>query len=470
MNTFVNNIKNQEARTANGMKARRSTGSACVDLFYQIGAMRGRDIIPAFTKAYLENKEVALRIALWARDVRGGAGERKIFRDILEHLENTDPDAAYLLMNRTPELGRWDDILILDNALKNEAFKFYADALKQGDGLAAKWAPRKGVIANELRKTLGLTPKEYRKLLVENTKVVEQQMCAKDWDNINFSHVPSRAAQIYKKAFARHTPKYQEYLDKLKTGDKTVKVNANAIFPHDVIKELAISGYTRKKLTPQQKVLITKQWESLPNYMDDSRALAMVDVSGSMWSPVAQGISAIDVSVSLGLYMADKALGPFKDTFLTFSGNPALCNLKGDIVQKVEQMASSDWGMNTDLHKALEKILNHGKKFSVPENEMPAMLVILSDMQFDSCVRYDDSAIEMMRRKYENSGYTMPQVVFWNLNSYENTPVKSNEAGVALISGFSPSILKSVLSANPDAFTPEGIMMKTIMNERYNLS
>lgn len=470
MNTFVNNIKNQEARTQNNMKARVSTASACVDLFYKIGAMRGQDVIPAFVAAYNEDKEVALRIALWARDVRGGAGERKLFRDILQHLEKTDPDAAFLLMKKTPEVGRWDDLLVLQNKLKEEAFGIYATALRNQNGLAAKWAPRKGDIANQLRKSLGLTPKEYRKLLVENTKVVETQMCNKDWDNINFSHVPSKAAQIYKKAFKRHTPKYQEYLDKLVKGDKSVKVNASAIFPHDVIKDLGLGGWSTKTPTLSQRQLIVSQWEALPDYMDDSRALAMVDVSGSMTARLQNSnVSYLDVAVSLGLYMSDKAKGPFKDAFLTFSGKSQLVHVKGDIVDKALQMSKSHWEMNTNLHAAFDSILNHAKDFSVPENEMPTMLVILSDMQFDYCVRYDDSAIEMIRRKYEKAGYQLPQVVFWNLNSYDNVPVRHNERGVALVSGFSPSVLKSVLSADMDAFTPEGIMMRTVMQPRYDL-
>jgi hypothetical protein len=172
--------------------------------------------------------------------------------------------------------------------------------------------------------------------------------------------------------------------------------------------------------------------------------------------------------VSLGLYLADKNKGAFKDTFLTFSEAPKLMNLKGNILDKIKQISSSEWGMNTNLHAAIQKILDVAVKGKVPAEDMPKVLLILSDMQFDHCARYDDSAIQMIARKYEAAGYTVPQIVFWNLNAADNVPVKFNAKGVALVSGFSPSIVKSVLSADLEDFTPEQIMLKTIMSERYN--
>lgn len=480
MNAFVDNVKNQEARTENGMKALRSTGSAVVDLFYKIGASRGKDIIPAFVAAYVEDKELALRVALWARDVRGGAGERQIFRDILKYLEENDPDSAFLLMNKTPELGRWDDLLVLEGQMRTQALSMYTAGLKAGDGLAAKWAPRKGPVALALRQHMGLSPKQYRRLVVDNTKVVETQMCAKQWDDINFSHVPSRAASIYKKAFARHTPKYAAWLEELKEPkeerDPKVKINAGAIFPHDVLKDLFNNRFlyhyhSEEPISGYDIDTIRAQWEALPDFMNDKSALAVVDVSGSMVCPAGEDtkVTCLQVAVSLGLYMADKAKSAFKDTFLTFSGNPELVTLKGDIVQKVHQISSSHWAMNTNLHACFAKILNHAIQFKVSAEDMPEMLVILSDMQFDNCVRYDDSAIEMIRRKYSEAGYKVPQIVFWNINARNNAPVKMNERGVALASGYSQNLLKAILSVDEESFSPESMMMKVIMSERYNL-
>jgi len=469
MNAFVNAVANQEARTANGMKARKSSANALVDLFYNIGASRGKNIVPAFTAAYVQDKELALRIALWARDARGGAGERQIFRDILSHLEKTDPESAARLLVKVPELGRFDDLFVFKSPdLKAKAYTLLGDHLRAKNGLAAKWTPRKGKVAAEIREFFGMTPKQYRKSLVALTKVVESQMCANDWDNINFSHVPSQAARIYKKAFTRHSVKFAEYVQKLVSGDKTVKVNANAVFPHEVLKDI-INPYGRSTLGKTELDHLTAQWDALPNYMNDANILPIVDVSGSMTCPAGKNTSVrcLDVSVSLGLYLADKNKGVFKDTFLTFSDRPELLILKGNIVQKVNQMVTSTWGMSTNLHAAFNKILDTAVKNNVPDSDMPKMVLILSDMQFNACVQNDDSAMQMIERKYRDAGYTVPSVVFWNLNASDNVPVKSDKSGAALVSGFSPSIMASILGADPQEFTPEGMMMKTIMNYKY---
>jgi hypothetical protein len=477
MNTFVNAVVNQEARTANGMKARKSTANAVVDLFYNIGASRGKDIVPAFTAALVENRELALRVAAWARDARGGAGERESFRNILRYLEKTDVEAAKALLAKVPELGRWDDIFVFQSdVMKTLAYTMLGDALRARNGLAAKWTPRKGPIAAEIRAFFGMSPKFYRKSLVEMTKVVETQMCAKEWDAINFSHVPSVATARYKKAFNRNTTKYGEYVAELMKDPKDrtmeVKVNASVAYPYDVLKGRI---NTLLKFDKTELDLIEKQWEALPNYVGDANILPLVDVSGSMACKAGgyqskSDLTCMDVAVSLGLYLADKNKGKFKDTFLTFSRTPELLHLKGNINQKIDQMVKSSWDMSTNLHAAFKKILDTAVKGGVPQEEMPDMVLILSDMQFDACVKHDDSAIEMIARKYQEAGYEIPKVVFWNLNaSYGNAPVKFDKSGTALVSGFSPAIVKPLLSADLDGFTPESVMMKTIMDDRYKV-
>ena len=473
MSTFVEAVANQEARTANGMAARKSSANAVVDLFYNIGASRGKDVIPAFVAAYVENRDLALRVAAWARDVRGGAGERKIFRDILIYLEKNDPEAAKALLAKVPELGRWDDLFVFKTKeLKEAAYTMLGDALRERNGLAAKWTPRQGPIAVEIRNFFGMSPKFYRKSLVNLTKVVEQDMCSKNWDEINFSHVPSVAAARYKKAFNRNTPKYAEYVKALVKGDNPeVKVNAGAVYPYDVLKG-RISAY-RSDFDKTELDLIEKQWEALPNFVGDANILPLVDVSGSMTCPVGgygskNKMTCMDVAVSLGLYLADKNKGKFKDTFLTFSSTPELLTLKGNINQKINQMVSSNWGMSTNLHAAFKKILSVAINGKVPQEEMPEMVLILSDMQFNACVEHDDSAIKMIARKYDEAGYTMPKVVFWNLNaSYGNTPVKFSKSGTALVSGFSPAVVKPLLAGELETFTPESVMLQTIMQDRY---
>jgi hypothetical protein len=472
MNTFVNAVVNQSARTENGMKARASTASACVDFFFKVGAMRKQDPIPAFVAAYAENPDLAIRIALWARDIRSGAGEREVFRKILKHAEkNVQREYLDRLINKTTEVGRWDDILVLlENDVNQETqdrvLSDIRNALGSNEGLCAKWMPRKGQLAVKLRNAFGWSPKQYRKTLVNATKVVEAQMCAKDWDNINFSHVPSVAAARYKKAFNRNTQKYKEWVESLVKGDKTVKVNAGAVYPYDVIKGVH-TYYRGQSFSKTELNAIVAQWEALPNYIGDANVLPMVDVSGSMVTTVSGSVTALDVAVSLGLYCADKNTGKFKDTFLTFSTESELLHLKGNVLQKVQQMASSKWEMSTNLHSAFEKILRVAKEGNVPQQEMPQVLMIMSDMQFNQCARFDDSAFEMISRKYEEAGYEMPKIVFWNLNSKDNVPVRFDQNGVALVSGFSPTILKSVLSGDMENLTPQGIMLKTVMVDRY---
>lgn len=471
MNAFVQNIANQTTVTTNGMPALKGTANSCVDLFFAIGASRGKNIIPQFIAAYLENRNLAGRIALYARDVRNGMGERELFRSILKHLEGRDPDMAAALIPKVQELGRWDDLLVFStDALKRMAYSEIREALKAGNALCAKWMPRKGSIAKELREFLVMSPKQYRKTLVSMTNVVETQMCAKEWDSINFSHVPSLAASRYRKAFMRNTPEYQKYVAALVSGnDPKVKVNAGAVYPYDVIKN-ALSFYYGNRLSVTERDFMVKQWEALPNLVGDASVLPMVDVSGSMQCPAggSKSITCIDVAVSLGLYVADKNTGAFKDTFLTFSGKPELLNLRGNVVDKLVQMVKSDWGMNTDISAAMDKILSHAKTFKVSQSEMPQTLLIMSDMQFDRCASFNAKAFDVFKHKFEQAGYTMPKIVFWNINAHSNVPVKATESGVALVSGFSPNILKAILANNLEEFTPEAIMLEAVMSERYN--
>ena len=208
MTTFASAVVHRPTRTTNGMRAHATSGHPVLDLFYQIGAARGQNIIPTFVAALVVHREWALRVALWARDVRGGAGERQIFRDIVQYLVVHDPLAARAVITKIPEIGRWDDLLVVEGPLQAMAFAMIGEALAAKNGLCAKWMPRQGEMAVKLRNFLGLSPKRYRKLLVELTTVVETKMCAQRWDSIEFAKVPSLAAARYKRAFNRHTPLY----------------------------------------------------------------------------------------------------------------------------------------------------------------------------------------------------------------------------------------------------------------------
>ncbi len=474
MNTFVNAVQNQETRTENGMKARVSTADASTDLFFKIGASRGQDIIPQFVSAFTNNIDDAMRIAQWSRDVRGGAGERKLFIDIVSYLEQTqNPDYAIALIKKIPELGRWKDLVEIKYTsvkVRNVAYDLIKQALNDGNGLCAKWMPRKGKVATDLRTYFDWTPKFYRKRLVELTKVVETQMCNKDWNDIEFSKVPSLAMARYRSAFYKNATTFEAYVEALVKGDPSVKVNAGAVYPYDVIKGVNSMIYNSELGNTTENNLIVEQWKALENFVGDTNILPMIDVSGSMNCPVggSKSLTCLDVAVSLGLYCADKNTGKFQDTFLTFSESPQLLTVKGNIIEKVAQTVRSKWGMNTNLVKAFEQMLYVAQNGKVDQSEMPEMVIIFSDMQFDSCVRFDDSAIEMIKRKYANAGYEMPKVVFWNLRATDNVPVKFNENGVALVSGFSPSILKAIVSNDFEQFSPVSIMNQAIAIDRYD--
>lgn len=458
------------ARTWNGMKALKSSLSNTTDLFFKIGASRGKNITSQFSKAYAEDREMALRVAQWARDVRGGAGERELFRQVLKHLEKTNKRELLdtRILENTAEIGRWDDLLIFSDAeVKEKAFGLIRNALEAGNGLCAKWMPRKGPIAVELREAFGWSPKFYRKRLVELTKVVETKMCAKEFDSINFSHVPSLAMSRYSKAFGKNAPEaFTAYKEALKKGDpKVAKVNAGAVYPYDIVKNVRRGD----------SALADEQWKALPNFIGDAMVLPIVDTSGSMTSHRAGGsqsksdITCMDVAVSLGLYCSDKNTGPFKDVFLTFSSKPKFQTVTGTLSQKVRQMERAEWGYSTDLHAAFDEILRVSVKNNVAREDMPKILLILSDMQFNCCTGYDDRAIQMIRRKYNDADYDMPAVVFWNINAADNVPVRFDEKGTALVSGFSPAIMKSVLAADLDGLTPEAVMKKAVMSDRYAL-
>ncbi len=468
---------NASATTANGAVTNASSLNKNVDLFFLAGASRGKDITATFAAALVEDSEVAVRVLEWARDARGGAGERDTFRKLFGYLIRTEPAMAVRVLGKVPELGRWDDVLMtFGTVLERDALRMISFALNDvKDGLCAKWMPRQGVEANKIRSYLRLTPKQYRRLVVDMSNTVEQKMCANDWAGIVYPHVPSVAAGRYQKAFLKHDPVgYADYKAKLVTGE--AKINASVAYPYDVI----------RSLNHGDKAVANAQWAALPNYLEgsDENILPVVDVSGSMSGVSVSGsVTAMDVAVSLGLYTSERMGGVFKDQFVTFSGSPALVKVAGTLEQRYAQMSRADWAMNTDLGAVFKLILSAAVKHNVAQKEMPTKLLILSDMEFDACVttggtahsgRYSSggsavsvSAMEFIEKEYAAAGYKVPQIVFWNLNGRAgNSPVTYNKVGAALVSGFSPSIVKSVLGG--EEMTPISIMLKTVMIQRYD--
>jgi hypothetical protein len=474
MTTLLAAMQTNDSLTENGMVTNSSSLNHCVNLFFQIGAMRGQDksrLINAFTKAFGENPLTAMKLLFWARDVRGGAGERQIFRDIIGYLANNRRDVLGKNLNLISEFGRWDDLLVLvGTPLETEALELFANAIKSKNGLASKWAPRPNVSNREkkrwataLRNHLGLSPKEYRKLLVENSNTVEQLMCANEWSAIEYSKLPSKAMSDLMKAFSKHDKeRFGAYLESVNKGE--TKINAGAVYPYDIVKNLRFGD----------KSGANAQWNALPNYLEGSkeRFLPVVDVSGSMGCAAGNNpnVTCMDVAVSLGLYISERNVGPFKDAFVTFSSDPELQVLSGNLQERFNQLKNAEWGMSTNVEAVFRLILDKAKDSDVFEEEMPTMILIMSDMEFNSGTRgnWSLSAQQMFEKMYAEAGYKMPKVVYWNIQSrQDNFPVHFDKVGTCLVSGFSPSLLTNLLSGKD--MSPLSMMLTVVNSERYSV-
>lgn len=480
MTTLLSALQTENTLTENGMTTNSSSLSHCVNLFFQIGAMRGKDsqtVINAFVKAYNENPLTAMKLLFWARDVRGGAGEREIFRTIVKYLANTQTESLRKNIPLFSEYGRWDDLLVLlETKLADDALAAIKAGLDSKNGLCAKWMPRPNVndrvtkrYSSVIRQYLGLTPKAYRKMLVELSNTVEQLMCANNWIGIEYSKLPSKAMSDYMKAFGkRDKERFESYLLSVKNGE--TKINAGAIYPYDVTKNMKFGNSDGADA----------QWNALPNYLEGNteRLLPVVDVSGSMECSAggSKNVTCMDISISLGLYISERNVGPFKDAFVTFSSSPELQYLSGSLTERYDQLKTAEWGMSTNIQAVFELLLNQGKKHNVPQSEMPTMIVILSDMEFNSANssggwgeskhEWNPTAQQMIQTMYSEAGYEMPKIVYWNLNARNNNfPVQFNESGTALVSGFSPALLTSLLSGKD--LSPVAMMNQVVNSQRY---
>jgi hypothetical protein len=445
--------------TTNSSKAYHSTCSKVLDFFGKAGSMRNLDSTSLFKDAYKENKGLSLRALLWVRDIRGGAGERKVFRDNLKELLKEGFN-DYSFLDKIPEVGRWDDLFVcFGTKAEGYALGMIKTALSNNNALCAKWMPRKGQDAEKIRKYLNLTPKQYRKTLVSLTQVVETKMCSNSWDDIEYQKVPSNAHNIYKKAFSLHSPeRYKSYKESLTKGE--VKINASTLYPHQVVKSLN-----------EDATIANAQWKALPNYIPEgSSILPMIDLSGSMEASAARGYSCMDAAIALGLYTSTKNTGAFKNLWLNFSEKPKLYQLKGESLAEYKaSLDFSNWGMNTNIEAAFNLILEVAIKNEVKQEDMPKTLMIFSDMQFDEASKTSLSAFENAKESFESKGYTLPSVVFWNLSSeYANVPCTKDTTGAILVSGFSPAIMEAVLTGDTEQITPENLMLKVLMKDRYS--
>ena len=491
---FVEMMTEKDSYTKNGAVTNSTSHNFCVDLFFLAGACRNEDVKAienVITKAYAQDRLKTLKIIFWASDIRQGAGERRFFKVALNWLNKNHPEDIQNNISLIPEFSRWD--VIFDLANENQlVFSYILSVLTNPEhpqrALLCKWLPRKSKVtdksketkkrgnvetttvtrksrtlynglASKLIKALKVTPKEYRKALVEGCKTVEQQMCSKKWNEIEYSKVPSVAINKYNKAWYRNDKeRFEKYIEDVKAGKS--KINASAIFPHDIIKDaLYTTGWSMsiKGLNDAQ----IAQWNALPNWLGDSvnSLIPVCDTSGSMYG------LPIQICLALGLYVSERNQGPFKDAFITFSQNPKMQILKGDINQRLSQLVHADWGQNTNLTGVFELILRKAKEVNLSEEMMPKTILVISDMEFDCCGNLTN--YEMIKKAYNVSGYQCPQIAFWNVNGRAgNVPVTVNKQGVALVSGASPSVIKAVLT---NQLNPVNIMDSIIETERYSV-
>lgn len=492
-NALLNAMQTKNTTTHNGAVSHSSTGTALLDFFGKGGSMRSQTddaAITLFRDAYKEDKTIALKILFYLADVRQGQGERKLFRNCFNYLAKHNKVVARNLIKYIPEYTRWDNVLesLMGTSLETEALdavaaQLVADA-KSTDkvSLCAKWAPSEQAssattkaLAKKLRTNMGATPRQYRKLLSYLRKkidVVERKMCAGDWNEINYQNLPSRASSLYRKAFNKHDgTRYSGFLTKVEKGE--AKINAATLYPYDIVR--AVRSFYNVDRT------LEAQWKALPDYLKDNphNGIVVADVSASMDSSGYYGgktdnVAPIDVAVSLAIYFAERNEGAFSDNFMIFSNNAKLLNIgTGSLQSKVRQVLGDREIASTNLQAVFDLILDKALKYKVPESEMPSHLYIVSDMQFDQATSdygyYSNNKsktnFEVIKSKYARAGYKMPQIVFWNVNSYSDVPVKFDDKGVCLVSGCSPSILKSVLSGK--VTTPYDMMINTVCTERY---
>ena len=486
---MLNYLKQEANRTytENGAVTNRSTGSELLDLFATVGALRRADeqeITDRFLRAWTEGKDLAMKLLFYARDVRGGLGERRVFRAVLRWLAVNEPKSLVKNLPMIAEYGRWDDaVTLLDSPVKaavvdllKEQLDKDQEVLEQEDApvsLLGKWLPSINAHNEEtvrlgrlLAKELGLSEREYRKILSAlraRIRILENNLREKDY-SFDYAKQPSKAMFKYRKAFARNDrERYTEFLQRVQRGEATL--HTGTLLPYELV-DPYLGGNGRSflmPLTPEEVQTLNTTWAALEDFATDENALAIVDTSGSMyWSNSPKPAS---VALSLGLYFAERAKGPYRNHFIEFSAHPELIELKGEtFVEKLRYIASFNEVANTNLTAVFDLILSAAVKNSVPQEDLPQKLYIISDMEFDACVNNASATVfENARKRYAEHGYELPQLVFWNVQSRNcQQPVTMDDRGVALVSGCSPRIFSMAMEGvlDPYAFMLSVLILK----------
>lgn len=482
--------------TENGALGFRTTGKNLLDLNFAVSSLRSAsdsEIVSRFNKAFFDDKITAMKWLFYTRDVRGGLGERRLFRVVLEHMARQNPEYIVPLLDLVPEYGRYDDLWRLldtdlaDNVMDIIKTQLYSDIqnMKKGKSISllAKWLPSVAAsspttkrYAKKIIKHIGVTERDYRKSLSRLRKyldVVEVKMSAKEWSEIDYQTVPSRANLIYNSAFLRNDEqRRREFLSKLEKGE--AKINAGTLFPHDIVHKYMDNARWSQSLKRYDAAL-EGLWKNLPDTVNGcGNTIVVADGSGSMTSTIGgTNVTALDVANALAIYFAERSSGQFKDQYITFSSRPQLVNLsKGNSLRdKIQIALGHNEVADTNVEAVFDLILTTAIRNKMSQDELPANILIISDMEFNACARARSGGrvsarlFDVIREKYEAAGYKLPRLVFWNVNSRTGTiPVKENDMGVALVSGFSANVVNMVMSGKLD---PYECLLDQLNTERY---
>lgn len=480
--SFMSELKNQlddkynVSVTENGAIGYRTTTHPLLDLNFAVASLRSESeqkITKMFRSAFVEDPELAIKWLFYARDVRGGLGERRLFRVILEDLCFTYPEVADKILSLIPIYGRYDDLIQLatgewkyhDKVVDILKAQLESDLAQMEIGrpvsLLAKWMPsvNAGRNAREaalmIADSMRLTENQYRRKLSKLRKyidLVESHMCAGDWSGIAYSKVPSRAALIYKDAFMKHdSDRYYEYITQVEKG--STKINAGTLYPHDIVARYSPSARVSCALDSTLEAM----WKALPEVdLAGKQMLVVRDGSGSMsWQNAGKSkVNCLTVATALTIYFAERTTGEFKNKFITFSARPKLIDLLGcdTLHDKLIKTYAEDDCSNTDLYKVFTLILDTAVSANMDQSEMPENILIFSDMEFDGHkFDWDTRLFEVISDQYAQHGYKIPRLIFWNLNSRTETiPVIKNELGLALTSGYSVQASKMIMSGELD--------------------
>lgn len=497
MNSFMNNLTNATnySYTTNGALMHPSTRSAIMDMFGLGAAYRQRsdnDCILLFKNALEEDETLAMKCLFYIGDIRGGQGERRFFRVCYKWLANNYPNIAKRNLELIPVYKRWDDLIYAceGTPAQNEAFavikhQLALDVTCKTPSLLGKWLPSENAsakettrVANKIRNYLGMTHKEYRKtlsILRSRINIVEKLMSENRWDEIEFDKLPSKAGLIYKNAFARRdilAKKYEAF-----AKDKNTKVNAAALYPYEIVAKATknFSYYGRGfNLSDTDRAMLEKYWENQIDVLQGKpcNMLCVCDTSGSM---TGSNVDApINIAIGLSMYCAERAGGPFKDHYISFSSRPQLIKIEGvDFVDKVQRIYRTNLCENTDLVKTFDMLKSIALK-SDPK-DIPETIVVISDMQIDNATgsywrsegtrwTEDTTATEMekVRKDWARVGLKLPKLVYWNVNASRNTFLDAGE-GVSFVSGASPTLFKQVVTGK----TGWDLMLEVLLSERY---